>query len=176
MTMEIWNLHTQGQGLVPLLTHEGRELNVLIIKHLIPDENCGGNEKGYMVKNIPYRWNNKSGVYMDVLKNALLVREAAEIDIGASVTASADAETANINTDAKTINTDKLTIEDIKESVENIRQLAEKRAHESAHYNEDVLYQKFVAHVAANTTDPELAEMAKEVLKTRDIDFCHWYA
>lgn len=46
---------------------------------------------------------------------------------------------------------------------------------EQAHVVEDDLYREFVQYVA-ETAGGELAEMAKEVLKTRDIEFERWYA
>jgi len=46
---------------------------------------------------------------------------------------------------------------------------------EAAHSNEDDLHVDFIRHVAAAGT-PELAEMAKEILKVCDMDFARWCA
>jgi hypothetical protein len=46
---------------------------------------------------------------------------------------------------------------------------------ESAHSAEDVLRENFIAYIAENGP-AELAEMAREILKTRDIDFARWCA
>ena len=46
---------------------------------------------------------------------------------------------------------------------------------ESAHSAEDGLRAEFIALVA-EVGSPELAEMAREVLKTDDIRFCRWCA
>ena len=45
---------------------------------------------------------------------------------------------------------------------------------EVQHAIEDALYEKFVAWVS--TLDIPAAEVAKEVLKTKDMDFSRWYA
>jgi len=46
---------------------------------------------------------------------------------------------------------------------------------EAAHSAEDGLRAEFIALVA-EVGSPELAAMAREVLKTDDIDFCRWCA
>jgi hypothetical protein len=43
------------------------------------------------------------------------------------------------------------------------------------HDSEDSLYADFVNHIA-NYGPPDLAEMAREVLKTQELDFTRWYA
>lgn len=65
-----------------------------------------------------------------------------------------------------------LTLADIYEALEEIERVRESDA--SAHNLEDALYERFVRHVAQYGS-PELAEMARAVLKTKDIDFSRWY-
>lgn len=66
-----------------------------------------------------------------------------------------------------------MKIEDVKKRVAEIE--AMKGDDESAHNAEDALYASFIQHVA-DTADGELAEMAREVLKTADISFARWCA
>jgi hypothetical protein len=66
-----------------------------------------------------------------------------------------------------------MDLEYIKLEVANIE--AMKGDDESAHAAEDVLRAGFIALVA-EVGSPELAEMAREVLKTDEIDFCRWCA
>jgi hypothetical protein len=46
---------------------------------------------------------------------------------------------------------------------------------EAAHGEEDRLHKQFIEYIASHGPDP-FAEMAKEVLKTEDIDFSRWCA
>lgn len=49
--------------------------------------------------------------------------------------------------------------------------------HETAHYEEDELHQKFIEYVAGLKKEfPELEAKAELVLKTKGIDFERWYA
>ena len=66
-----------------------------------------------------------------------------------------------------------MDIEEIKSEVARID--AMKDDDESAHSAEDNLYEKFVIYVSRNGPI-ELAEMAREILKTGDIKFCRWCA
>lgn len=66
-----------------------------------------------------------------------------------------------------------MKLEDVKKAVAEIE--AMKGDDESAHNAEDALYGAFVQHVA-DTAGGELAVMAREVLKTADIDFSRWCA
>ena len=65
-----------------------------------------------------------------------------------------------------------LTLPEIKRAV---RDIVEEQFDEDAHKAEDELRTKFIEHVAA-AADKELAEMAREVLKTGELGFSHWYA
>lgn len=60
----------------------------------------------------------------------------------------------------------------IKLRLDNIEK--SKGDYESAHGLEDNLYQKFVEHVS--TTDGDLGVMAKEILKSKEIDFPRYCA
>lgn len=64
------------------------------------------------------------------------------------------------------------TLADIHAALEEIEHILESDA--SAHSLEDALYERFVRHVAEHGP-PELAEMARAVLKTKDMDFSRWY-
>ena len=66
-----------------------------------------------------------------------------------------------------------MDLEYIKQEVAKIE--AMKGDDESAHSAEDGLRAEFIALVA-EVGSPELAEMAREVLKTDDIRFCRWCA
>jgi hypothetical protein len=66
-----------------------------------------------------------------------------------------------------------MKIEDVKKCVAAIE--AMKDDDESAHDAEAALYASFIQHVA-ETAGGELAEMAREVLKTSDIEFARWCA
>ena len=72
---------------------------------------------------------------------------------------------------------------EVKEKVKRIKWLAEgKGDDEAAHGQEDDLYQDFVKMVAEIPTGSHgavllvLSKIAKEVLKTQDIDFARWCA
>ncbi len=65
-------------------------------------------------------------------------------------------------------------MQDIQKRVAGIAKRAQ-WDNEMAHVLEDGLYIDFVQHVAANGPT-ELAAMAKEVLKTRELSFDRWYA
>jgi hypothetical protein len=66
-----------------------------------------------------------------------------------------------------------MDLEECKSRVANIRKIA--GDDEAAHCSEDGLYFDFIKYVA-ESADEELAAMAKEILKTEDIDFARWYA
>lgn len=66
-----------------------------------------------------------------------------------------------------------MTMDEIKTEVQHISDMQDDD--ESAHSMEDALRDAFIVHVAENAGG-ELAEMAREVLKTGDIVFCRWYA
>jgi hypothetical protein len=66
-----------------------------------------------------------------------------------------------------------MNIADVKHRVLEIERM--KGDNESAHFNEDSLYEDFVIYIAKEGTG-ELAELAKEILKTQDIKFDRWYA
>ena len=56
-----------------------------------------------------------------------------------------------------------------------VRRIAASRGdYEVAHSMEDSLMTEFIEYVASQTVDASLAEMAREVLKTRDIDFARY--
>jgi hypothetical protein len=63
---------------------------------------------------------------------------------------------------------DELTLEETVEGVKLIERV--KSDDEAAHALEDNLYLRFITHVAYNGP-PELAETAKELLKTQSIGF-----
>ena len=64
-----------------------------------------------------------------------------------------------------------MTVNDIKKKVAKIN--ATKSFSEKAHILEDNLYTDFVRHVSVHGT-PELSDMAKVVLETKDIRFYRW--
>ena len=66
-----------------------------------------------------------------------------------------------------------MDINEIKQRVQRIEQA--KCDYECAHSMEDQLMQDFIKHVAAKGS-PKLKEMAREVLKTEDIDFPRYCA
>jgi hypothetical protein len=66
-----------------------------------------------------------------------------------------------------------LDIDEIRARVAEIQCL--QHDSESAHWREDSLYADFVNHVASYGP-PDLAEMAREVLKTQETYFDRWYA
>lgn len=66
-----------------------------------------------------------------------------------------------------------MTIETIREQVGAIR--AVRDDDERAHSKEDELYEAFVRHVAAGPPS-EVTMLAKEVLKTKKIEFSRWCA
>lgn len=66
-----------------------------------------------------------------------------------------------------------MTKQDIEDSLANIRKSS--YSDETAHIMEDELYMRFVKHVA-DTAGGELAECAKLVLTTENIDFARWHA
>ncbi len=68
----------------------------------------------------------------------------------------------------------KLTVADVTAEVERIR--AMRFDDEMAHNAEDELHQRVLAAIAdGNTGDPP-AVLAREALKTRDIEFARWCA
>ena len=66
-----------------------------------------------------------------------------------------------------------MNLKEIKDIVQEIDKI--KDDDEVAHYHEDLLQREFIKYVST-LDNYELAQKAKEVLKTRDIDFCRWYA
>jgi UDP-N-acetyl-D-mannosaminuronate dehydrogenase len=66
-----------------------------------------------------------------------------------------------------------MTLEEIKEKLKYIKKIS--GDYENAHSYEDALMRQFIAHVAG-VADAELAEMAKEVLKSSDINFSRYCA
>jgi hypothetical protein len=66
-----------------------------------------------------------------------------------------------------------MTLEEIKGRVLAIAEFADDD--ERAHNMEDSLYCAFITFVS-NCDDNRLANMAEEVLKTKDIDFARWCA
>ena len=60
----------------------------------------------------------------------------------------------------------------VKQAVANIEA---QECDESAHMAEDALQREFIEMVAESGS-PEIAEMAREVLKTGQIEFGRWYA
>ena len=75
-----------------------------------------------------------------------------------------------------------MTDKEIQERAEHIRHLAtvpDKFGHidiYKAHEKEDELYAEFIKHVAQNDNSPFMQEMARAILKTKDLDFERWYA
>jgi hypothetical protein len=67
---------------------------------------------------------------------------------------------------------EKLTVEDIKRRVAKID--AEKDDDETAHGSEDQLWEDVLKAIADGAEDP--AALAREALKTRDIEFSRWRA
>jgi hypothetical protein len=65
-----------------------------------------------------------------------------------------------------------MNVDEAKRRVENIA--AQAGDAEGAHSSEDMLYSDFVRFVA--TQEGDLAEVAKEILKTEKIDFPRWCA
>lgn len=61
-----------------------------------------------------------------------------------------------------------MTLDEIRKRVHDISGIADDN--EAAHTKEDALREEFIAHVAA-TASGDLAEMAREVLKSGDIHF-----
>jgi hypothetical protein len=66
-----------------------------------------------------------------------------------------------------------MNIQDIRNSVDGIKEMS--FDDEAAHSREDDLYYAFIVYIAKGV-DVEYAEMAKEVLKTKQIDFARWCA
>lgn len=66
-----------------------------------------------------------------------------------------------------------MNLNEINEAVAKIE--ATKNDDEVAHGMEDDLREAFIRHVA-ETAGGDLAEMARAVLKTNEIDFCRWCA
>ena len=65
-----------------------------------------------------------------------------------------------------------MDINDIRTAVAEIE--ANKDDNEDAHISEDALFVNFVNHVASHASG-ELAEMAKEVLKAKEVKFRRWH-
>lgn len=64
------------------------------------------------------------------------------------------------------------TVQDVINEVENIK--SERRDYECAHSDEDKLYAAVLKEVVAG--NPKAREMAREALKTLDIDFARYCA
>lgn len=64
-----------------------------------------------------------------------------------------------------------MKLEDITAEVERIKSISDND--EAAHGAEDMLRWQFIAYVA-ECEHPELSNMAKEILKTDDIEFERW--
>ena len=77
---------------------------------------------------------------------------------------------ANANEPLKN-NGAKMTIDEIRERIEEIKRNHDQIAHEL----EDKLYADFITFVAESQSS-ELDELAKEVLKTKELSFSRWYA
>lgn len=69
-----------------------------------------------------------------------------------------------------------MKVNEIRAWVSEIRTLQAENDYEFAHSKEDQLHLAFIRHVANETTDPILKEMALEVLKADDISFPRWCA
>lgn len=68
-----------------------------------------------------------------------------------------------------------MTLEEIKKGIEYLEDV--KDDFEEAHCHEDFLYRSFVEFISEGNFDKEeLIEMAKELLKSKDIDFARWCA
>lgn len=70
-----------------------------------------------------------------------------------------------------------MTLQEVKDAVEEIRAHAASDDGPRAHSAQDRLYEKFIRHVAETAYGDlaELAEMAKHILTTADLDFDKWY-
>ncbi len=66
-----------------------------------------------------------------------------------------------------------MTLEDVKKEVADIERVM--GDDEMAHSYEDALHESFIHHIADSDLG-ELSEMAKEVLKTSDLNFARWCA
>lgn len=66
-----------------------------------------------------------------------------------------------------------MTLEEIKRRLKKIKNSYDD---EVQHADEDTLYHDFVKYVSTYESSPELQEMAKEILKTEDMEFARWYA
>ena len=73
---------------------------------------------------------------------------------------------------------EKMTLDDVKKAVVHIEEI--KGDDESAHSHEDELHQAVLKEIASLNPHDDLSvdaiEMAKEALKTLDIDFSRWCA
>ena len=66
-----------------------------------------------------------------------------------------------------------MKLQDIKDNLNYLNDI--KDDNESAHGFEDSMYVAFVQYIA-DEYKGELAKMAKELLKSHDIDFARWYS
>jgi hypothetical protein len=66
-----------------------------------------------------------------------------------------------------------VNLERVKMEVDEVSQMS--ADNEKAHALEDSLYHSFVTHVAIHGPS-DLSEMAREILRTEDMDFARWYA
>jgi hypothetical protein len=67
-----------------------------------------------------------------------------------------------------------MTLEEIKLKIQEINAMIDDD--EMAHHNEDFLYKSFIKYISENPNDSILAEKAKLILTTQDIDFSRWCA
>ena len=75
-----------------------------------------------------------------------------------------------------------MTLEEIRAKVREIKALQDNN--QAAHVKEDKLYHAFIKEIAQQDEEEargyvfcaDLAEKAREILKTDDIDFVRWYA
>ena len=65
------------------------------------------------------------------------------------------------------------TLQDVIDEVESIKGLTKEHDDAQAHIDSDYLYELVLKEVASG--NPEARAMAKEALKTLDIDFCRMY-
>jgi hypothetical protein len=68
-----------------------------------------------------------------------------------------------------------MTLDDVKAALAETADWAKEGDDEMAHREEASLREDFIRHVA-EAGPPELAEMAREVLKTEEIEFSRWFA
>jgi len=67
-----------------------------------------------------------------------------------------------------------MNLEEIKKRINEIEVIGDDYTGDS-HRMEDDLYKDFIIYVSKNKKYPELQKMAKEILKTENINFPRWY-